>query len=341
MKNNIFILVGSLLLLISCTRENTDEFDHFFFRNADADLSVEINGNIASKTFILYLHGGPGGGSFAYNSGYFADQMEKDYAMVYMDQRGNGASQGGYQKEALTIAQNSEDIYQLVQLLKARYGSDITLFIAGHSWGGLTSAHALINTDLQQDVKGWIEMNGAHDFVKNDIEAVKMFQRFATEEIAKQNNLDFWEEVLDRVNQIDTLNITDEDQGYLNFTGFEAEAKFDLTDDNEGSLLPYTLGAPGLSLASAASNNLGNPILNEDSYKNPLTPRLNEIEIPCLFLWGKYDFVVPPALGVSAYNLVNTDKKKIVIFETSGHSPMVNEGVAFTQEVKDFIEQYK
>lgn len=341
MKNNILIILGSFILLISCTRETTDEFDHFFFRNADADLSVEINGNIASKVFFLYLHGGPGGGSFAYNSGYFADEMEKDYAMVYLDQRGNGASQGGYKREALTIDQNSDDIYKLVQLLKAKYGNDSKFFLAGHSWGGLTSAHALINTEIQKDIKGWIEMNGAHDFIKNDIEAVKMFQQLGAEEIAKQNNVDFWEGVLERVNQMDTLNITDEDQGYLNQTGFEAESKFELTNLGEGSIFPYTLGTPGLSLASAASNRFGNIILNEDSRKHPLTARLNEIEVPSLFLWGKYDFVVPPAIGLSAYNLVNTDKKKIVIFETSGHSPMVNEGITFTQEVKDFIELYK
>ena len=83
------------------------------------------------------------------------------------------------------------------------------------------------------------------------------------------------------------------------------------------------------------------PPLNQDSQNNPLTDKLDQITIPCQFLWGKYDFVVPPALGQSAFNLVNTTSKEIVIFEHSGHSPMNNEPVLFVQEVCDFVELYK
>ena len=72
-----------------------------------------------------------------------------------------------------------------------------------------------------------------------------------------------------------------------------------------------------------------------------MTDRLNEVEIPSLFLWGKYDFVVPPALGEDAYNLVNTTEKELVIFERSGHSPMFDEPVLFTEKVKGFVELYK
>lgn len=342
-RNNIsYFIIGILLLIASCTKDNDANFEHFYFRNGDADLSVEINGNIASKIFFLYLHGGPGAGSAAYNSGYFSVEMEKEYAMVYLDQRGNGASQGSYDKEDLSVAKISEDIFELTRFLKARYGNDISIFLAGHSWGGYTSAHALVNTQIQENIKGWIEMDGVYDFSKNDREAVKLFKQIAQEEIALQNNVDYWQEVLEKVHQIDTLNITAEDGLYLNRTGFDAESKIEAIKNIDSlATLPYLLGAPGLSLASQGSNLLGNLILNKDSAANPLTDRLHEVTIPCLFLWGKYDFVVPPALGEDAYELVNTSEKKLVIFENSGHSPMSNEPLLFTQEVKEFIELYK
>ena len=329
------------MLFSSCSKDTTDEFEHFFFRTDGADLSVEVNGNVGSKVFVVYLHGGPGGGSYAYNLGFFSDEMEKDYAMVYVDQRGNGASQGEYDKEELTLAQNSKDIFHLCEFLREKYGDDISMFLAGHSWGGITSAHALITTDLQKDMKGWIEMNGAHDFDKLYIDAVKMFKVFGEEEIANGNNTDFWQTTLDRVNEIDTLNITSADSGFLNSTAFEAEGKFDFIESETAGSLPYLLGAPGLSLASYMSNLFGNPILNEDSGKNSLTERLNEIEIPSLFLWGKYDFVVPPSLGLDAFDRVGTSEKEIIIYESSGHSPMSNEPEAFTADVKMFIEKYK
>ena len=102
-----------------------------------------------------------------------------------------------------------------------------------------------------------------------------------------------------------------------------------------------SLTNPDLGLAVKLANSFVNPILNEDSQKNPLTSRLGEITIPSQFLWGKYDLVVPPALGVSAFNLVNTPFKEIHIFEGSGHSPMNNEPEAFVKVMKVFIEKYK
>lgn len=338
------IVCGALMVFSACKKESTETFERFYFRHDGADLAVQIDGNRASKTFILLLHGGPGGGSAAYNAGVYADRLEEQYAMVYMDQRGNGASQGNYAKSDLTLAQNSEDVVALAKFLKKRYGDDISLFLMGHSWGGMTSAHALIHTDIQSILKGWIEVDGAHDFGKNNIEAVKLFKVVGDESIAAGYQVAYWNEVLERINQIDTNAITDEDEGYMNSTGFEAEQRIEaiVSPISGGEGPAYgILNSPDIGLAIYLSNNFGNPILNADSKENPLTDRLDEITIPSLFLWGKYDLVVPPALGESALERVNTPHKSMVIFEHSGHSPMSNEPDLFVDEVVKFVELYK
>lgn len=341
MKNVMFLIIMGITVFSSCTKESSETFEHFYLRNANADLYVEINGNMASDIFIIYLHGGPGGSGVAYNSGYFTDSMEEDYAMVYLDQRGNGASQGNNSVADLTIAQNSEDIYTLAKVLRVKYGEDISIFLAGHSWGGLTSAHALIYTDIQDILKGWIEMNGAHDFPKNDVESVKMFRTIGQQEVLSGNNLFFWEPILERVNAMDTLNVTSDDSNYMNARGFEAEGMFDLSDEETSSASSYSIGSPDLSLAAALANEVVNPILNSDSDQYALTDELHNVEIPSIFLWGKYDFVVPPAIGESAFESVGTEDKELIIYESSGHSPMSNEAIQFTEDVKDFIESYK
>lgn len=342
MKNLLYFILGLGLILASCTQQESDNFDQFFFRNDGADLFVQVNGNIASNTFILFLHGGPGGSGIDYNTGYYVDELEKDYAFVYLDQRGNGASTGKYDKDQLTIVQNSDDIYQFTRFLKSKYGQDISLFLAGHSWGGLTTAHALVTTDIQNEIKAWIDIDGAHDFILNDVEAVKLFQELATIEIDAGNNTDFWNAVLERVNEIDTLNITVEDQGYLNATAFSAESRLPIADPMLPDSGPaYPSYRPDGSTASSIGNSSVNVILNNDSYRYPLTERLVEISVPSLFLWGKYDLVVPPAIGVTAYNKVNTTEKELVIFENSGHSPMSNEPELFVEEFRDFVELYK
>ncbi|MFK7784630.1 MAG: alpha/beta fold hydrolase [Crocinitomicaceae bacterium] len=344
MKNVIYSAVIVAITLVSCTKQETETFERFYFRNDGADLAVQVDGNIQSKVFILLLHGGPGGGAGAYNEGYSADQLEEKYAMVYMDQRGNGASQGSFSSEDLTLEQNSKDVYALTLFLKQKYGSDISIFLMGHSWGGITSAHALINTDIQSELKGWIEVDGGHDFVKNDIEAVKMFLEIGNEQVALGNSLDFWNGLLPDIEAIDTNDISSQEQGLLNSKGFEAEGQIPDIASNGPEGNPSDFGLftnPDASIAVYMNNQAVNPPLNEDSQNNPLTDRLNEITIPSQFLWGKYDFVVPPALGVSGYNNVGTSDKELVIFQFSGHSPMDNEPVLFVQEVSDFIELYK
>ena len=346
MKVKKIVLLSTILIsfiLINCTKKNTAVKERFYFRNDGADIAVQIDGNIASKTFVLLLHGGPGGGSAAYNSGYYADELEKKYAMVYMDQRGNGASQGSYEKSDLTLSQNSKDVYELTKFLKQKYGSDISVFLMGHSWGGITTAHALINTDIQSLLKGWIEVDGAHDFPMNDIEAVKMFLKIGGEQIALSKNVDFWQPIIDKVILMDTNNITQEDQGVLNSNGFTAEGKLDeIVSETQGGGPAYgVLNSPDFSLATYLSNQSVNPPLNEDSQKSPLTDQLHKIKIPSQFLWGKYDFVVPPEIGFSGYNNVGTTQKELVIFENSGHSPMSNEPEKFVTSVVSFIELYK
>ncbi len=344
LKISVFILIV-IGVCWGCTKKNTETSQRFYFRNDGADLAVQIDGNMASKTFILLLHGGPGGGGSAYNAGLYSDLLEQEYAMVYMDQRGNGASQGNYNKSDLTLTQNSKDVYALVLFLKKKFGDDISLFLMGHSWGGMTTAHALIHTDIQSELKGWIEVDGAHDFTKNSIEAVKLFEKIGKEQLALANEVEFWTEIVDRVSKIDTNNISDDDEYFLNSNGFKAESKIEeikTPDNGEGSGPAYgILNSPDISLAVFLSNNFGNPVLNEDSQKNPLTDRLSEIKIPSQFLWGKYDFVVPPALGFSGFDLVGTNDKQLVIFEHSGHSPMVNQPEAFAKMVINFVEKYK
>lgn len=344
MKNTIYSLLAVAIVLASCTKKDTETSERFYFRTDGADLAVQVDGNINSKVFILLLHGGPGGGSGAYNSGYYADKLEEKYAMVYMDQRGNGASQGNFSAEDLTLEQNSKDVYALTLFLKQKYGSDISIFLMGHSWGGITSAHALINTQIQSELKGWIEVDGAHDFPQNDIEAVKMFLTIGNQQVAAGNSTDFWNPLLTQIIAMDTNNITSQDQGVLNSNGFKAEQNIPeiATNGPSGSSSEFgVLNSPDASIVIYMNNQAINPPLNQDSQQNPLTDRLNEITIPSQFLWGKYDFVVPPAIGVSGYNLVGTTDKELVIFQYSGHSPMNNEPVLFVQEVTDFVELYK
>ncbi|MFK7948700.1 MAG: alpha/beta fold hydrolase [Saprospiraceae bacterium] len=339
-KNIIFFSL-TILLLASCTKRNTDTYERFYFKTSDgADLAVQVDGDRNSNTFILLLHGGPGGSGYEYNTGEFTERMESKYAMVYLDQRGQGASQGNY--ETVTLQRFSDDVYELTMFLKEKYGQDISIFVMGHSWGGTTGTHAMLNTDIQNEIKGWIESNGAHDIPLLNKEAIKMFIEIGNDEIAAGNNVSDWQEIVDFAEAVDTNNITEDEGGQINGFGFTAEGLIEGVTQGEYTGASHGLAtSPILSLSAYLSGNLTASAIMGETEKAAMTDELHNIMVPTLLLWGKYDFVVPPALGESAYANIGTTDKKLVIFDFSGHSPMDNEAATFADEVEEFVELYK
>lgn len=338
---NIIFFSFIILLLASCTKENTDTYERFYFRTSDgADLAVQVDGDRNSNTFILLLHGGPGGSGQEYNTGEFTERLESKYAMVYLDQRGQGASQGNYSE--VTLQRFSDDIYELTMFLKEKYGQDISIFVMGHSWGGTTGTHAMLNTDIQNEIRGWIEANGAHDIPLLNKEAIKMFIEIGNAEIAAGNNVSDWQPIVEFAEGVDTNNITTDDGGQINGYGFTAEGLIaEITSGDAGTPSHSLATSPIFSLSAFLSGSMTASAIMEETEQAAMTDELHKITTPTLLLWGKYDFVVPPALGESAFANISSTEKKLVIFDFSGHSPMDNEAAKFSDEVEAFVELYK
>jgi len=342
MKYFYILLIG--LVLFSCKKEqdlnNLDEI--IYVRHKGADMPVYIHGNVHSGTILLVVHGGPGGNGLEYRSGLWTVELEKRYAVAYWDQRGQGMAQGHYNKSDVTIAQMADDMDAVVKVLKAKYGSNVGVFALGHSWGGTLTSKYMITGDWQYHLKGWIEFDGAHDMPKNDVESVKMFIRVANEQIAAGNSVNDWQDILDWATQIDTNNITKQESYEINQKGFEVEYWLEedgvINEPSEGgNREPFLFGQVN-PLTSSITGNFTNGMLDEEISNFSATAEFHKVEIPCLFLWGKYDFVVPPELGYDAYNNVSSTIKKFVLLERSGHSGMSNQPEEVSDEIIQFIE---
>jgi len=248
-------------------------------------------------------------------------------------------TQGHGNSNDLYINKMAEDLYHLVLTLKHKYGKDTKCFILGHSWGGMLGTAFMINEKYQNSVDGWIESDGAHDIPLLNKFAVQLFIETANEQIDLGNSTEKWSEIKTWAEAIDTTNITDEISGEINSKGHEVETN--LQSDGvlqEGEFGPYYIINPLNALTSKWAGNFAAYYLNEEVEQTSLTNQLYKIELPCLFLYGKYDFVTPYQLGISALSKVSSENKKLVIFEKSGHSPMNNEADLFVSEIVNFID---
>jgi pimeloyl-ACP methyl ester carboxylesterase len=347
MKKYIIFIFAISIFASSCKKEqdlsNLKEF--FYLRNKGADMPVYIEGNASSKIFVVVIHGGPGGDAKVYNdyNTYFSDPLEEKYAMVYYDQRGSGTATGNYKSSDLTVAQHVEDLEALIAYIQKEYGTDNKIFLMGHSWGGALGSAFLIKSGNQDNIAGWIEVDGAHNFANNAM-VCNGLNQISAQQISAGKNLEKWKEIFDYTSKIDTANISDIEMSQLNGYGFKAEqylvqdGLITTSKSDPKGIFNYQWFSGHNPLIAKFNLRITNATMFNDIKTLDYTPELYKITIPCIFMWGRHDYVIPYQMAYTAYNAVSSTNKEVVIFETSGHSVMFNELDEFLDEMMNFVD---
>lgn len=354
MKINKITLIGFILINVcfySCQKEEligTNIKDHFFLRNNGADMPVYVEGNTSSGIFLLWLHGGPGGTALVENFGPNDDnytvELENKYAMVYWDQRCSGNSQGTFDYKDLSLDIYVEDLEKLITLLQYRYGNDIKIFIVSHSWGGTLGSAYLSKGENQINIRGWLNIAGAHNIPLVINTSQQMILTKAEEQIDFENFAFLWQEIVSKVRGLQINN--SESFSYLFENAIESIRLMGAIDSINNIPIP---DLPGLFNVSpldyqAIATNIGNTMNSgfiNDFIKINLSENLNKITIPTIFLWGKFDFIVPLVVADDAFMKIGSTEKEIIIYQRSAHWPYDSEKDLFVNDVLTFVNRYK
>jgi pimeloyl-ACP methyl ester carboxylesterase len=341
----IFIFISAAVLLFSgCKKEavhlNTNTNEVFWLNNAGADMPVWVTGNTASHVMILFLHGGPGDGSYRF-AGFQTNQLWKNYSFAYWDQRDAGSAAGNNNYSHLNLAQMIEDLQKLVTVIHYRYGNDMEIFLMGYSFGGLLGAGYLVQNDNQLNIKGWIEVDGAHDYPLADKLERHMLIDTGNSEIAKGNYVPQWKDIVNYCRKHPvrssvpigrkTDDLASQAEDYVNIN--HTKTAVDLFSVSS----PVTFGT---NLYKLYFTDAGKDFLQEiiqTSYSN----QLSKIKIPSLLIWGQYDFSVPMGVGYDALTRLSSSYKKLVLMPHSGHTPINGDPDLFAETVSNFIEAVK
>ncbi len=353
MKN--FLIFFLLILGSTCTKESLFDDDtkiNLWLSHEGADMPITIEGNTNSKTFLIFLHGGPGGSSQVFNTYFtpFSDKIEKDHAVVYWDQRNSGLSRGEWNPEKITLEQHIEDLDQVIELIKFKFGDDSTLFLAGHSWGAYLGQAYLMNPQRQAKVNAWINIDGLSNRNQNIKDALIKIRELANEQIAIQIETEDWTTLLLQVQtEIDkNIQIYDRETENIIFS-FIRRAENIVFESN---ILTFDFGSSFQStyrnnahpfLLSANKRTLSLMIPQMYEFDTTLDLRLSNISIPSLFLYGKFDVRTPALQADYVMNLISTDDadKDLVILETSDHSSIGNQPEILAQEIISWMERYR
>jgi pimeloyl-ACP methyl ester carboxylesterase len=347
-----FLIVGFSFL--GCKKDDLigeNVSDLLWLEHKGAKMPILVEGNTASKTIILILHGGPGGSAKVYNETYrpLSDPLEEKFAVAYWDQRVAGNSRGNDDLDNLNVATVVSDVEQVVALLRHRYGQDVSIFLFGHSWGGYLGNAFLAKKENQDKVSGWIDVAGAHNIWKLTVDGAALMRSVAQDQIDANISDDKWRNIRDF---LDNLNLSNPNLDATEDVNAKAQEAIGLavSDNLISNRTPsakeilktffsdYSLISELTHLIQTSRSGLWEEILNA-----PLTGELRNIETPALLIWGQYDFVVAPTLGQEMLDSLGTPDgdKSLTIFNNAGHSPMDTDTERFVNLVIDFVEKYR
>jgi len=350
-----FVMLVLVLTCVQCAVDNNTLFGEdvrhqLWLTHKGADMAITVEGNNLDKRFCILVHGGPGSSSQEFNTFTkpFSDVVEQDYAMVYYDQRAAGISQGIIDPSTETVAQHIEDLDQIIEMLYFRYGSDISVALMGHSWGGyLTSAYVLDDSRAAK-VGAWVNIDGGihrTNFLNDDMIRI---MEIAAEQAALGRFALEWDDLSDQAqtqlnSNVSRYTFETQDAPFRILAAAEQLiSKSEVLENITGSTFEAIFLNNYQPYIAAANDNRSGEMIQEDMFEfdSTVEAMLPGVTLPTLCIYGYWDVRTALQQGEYVINTIATpdESKALVILEDSGHSPMVNEPIRLGTTIVDWLE---
>lgn len=290
---------------------------------------ISIYGENRNNPVLLYLHGGPGSSTSAYDYA-FTRKWADAYTVVTWDQRNCGKSYDKNQNgTALTYELMMEDGFQMTKYLIDHLGVEkITLL--GHSWGtyfgcNLVLAHpeyydAYIGTgqlvDMRENEIAFKE--AAAEWAGDDEEGLELLKAITPDHFT--------------VEHFNTRNLLMEKYGY----GMMADG----TDYNLPAAFifnPYYTLLDWAKFLSSDYTVYLNFLLSHEFEKFSLTGR-TEYKVPYYNINGNRDYQTNYELAQEYFEEIKAPTKKLYIMEDTTHGLLESKSEEFSEIVHEIAE---
>ena len=300
---------------------------------------IIVRGEDSTKPVMLFLHGGPGSPEFVFISKGNPD-LEKNFVMVYWEQRGAGMSYSNKIKtESMTVPQLISDTRELTLVLKQRFNQE-KIFLMGHSWGsflGILTSHK------------FPELYHAY-FGIGQVCAQYWGERVSFEWVKEQAIIRNDKKGLKKLTSMtfpDTLATIDP---WISFIMNEREyvSRYGGGVTREmTSLWPYIkmiLAAKEYTLSDKFKYMAGSMFslkhLWLDVVNTNLHSEIDSMQIPVYIFNGIFDYQTPYVVAKDFFNQLNAPEKDFFTFDNSAHSPIVEEADKFNTIVLDITKKF-
>lgn len=282
-----------------------------------------IDGADIKNPILLFLHGGPGTSQIGY-ARHYQKELEDHFTVVHWDQRGSGLS---YSKRiphhSMTISQLVNDAIQITEWLLGRF-SKTKIYLAGHSWGSLIALHV-----LQQRPDLFYAYYGISQVVNPHHEESASYQYIRKITGMKRGSL--------RSSLIRFIGAPPwkKDIQHLIYRLCVEMSRGGLTHHHQQSLAILFHMLTGQEYGIRNIHKFLNGLrfskkhLSEELYRFNAFASVPSINVPCYFMSGRHDLIVPSEISKQYYHVLEAPEKHWFQFENSAHTPHIEEPSLF------------
>ncbi|MHA2347336.1 MAG: alpha/beta fold hydrolase, partial [Candidatus Hodarchaeales archaeon] len=294
----------------------------------DLEQWIFIRGTDQTNPILLFLHGGPGMPLLGMSSSRRNDkELIKRFTVVHWDQRGAGKSfNRNIPVYSMTYDRLVEDCNELIDYLRHRFSTP-KVFIVAHSGGTVIGMKTVSKypekvyayIGVSQSIDGYEEQKVAYDFIVEEAEKSGDLSRYNAIKAIGPPPYDSPKKYLKQAGHIGRYG------GFLADSTLKQYFKMGVLMIDFIASPEYSVSEGFRTLRNKGFDFTMNAIWEE--YKNiNLTKEIQSIKVPIYFFEGKYDMTTPTVLVEKFYETLNADKgKHLIIFENSGHLPMIEE----------------
>jgi len=280
---------------------------------------VLIRGENQTNPVLLYLHGGPG--SFIIpRARDLGQHLEKNFVVVYWDQRGSGKSyQTGMPESTMNIDQFVSDTYELVEVLKKRFNVP-KIYLVGNSWGA-----ALGTMVAEKYPEQFYAYVGTGQLVNTRM-AEAISYEFTLTEAEESDNREALRELREMGPPPWDYQTMNKQRKWLRRFGGTIYAEKETTSSFLSEFMGKMLLSPEYKLIEIFENtadpNFAIRNLWEDIAEINLFESVPKLDVPVYFIAGEHDYNTPSELVEQYYNeLEAPEGKHLIWFDNAAHLP--------------------
>lgn len=279
---------------------------------------------------LLFIHGGPG-----QTESFFAfvveEYAERNYNVVYYDQRGAGKTWLKNKKSKPNTEILKSDLLEIVLYLKKIYGKD-KIAILGHSWGSVLGS--MFALEHPEHTLCYIGCGQVIDIMENE----RIGYAVLKETVEKSGNakdikklqkigeypLDYFDmNVYRKMGQVRSL------QGKYGLAQGFGKTVIDLWRRSPimgpKDLLPFMTGM------------MVNMQVMRELMAFDLKKKGNRYQVPVYYVLGEKDCQTPVEISIKYFEKLEAPDKKLYLIPNAGHAPMIDNVEEYRKAVGEIM----